>query len=168
VLAVRRGLVGRSTRSLATWVLRLSQRLFHRPQGDPEAIAYAAMERVRAVHLSKRALASASGWALANWMLDLACLVFAFLAVRAELPWPGILLAYGAGQLAANLPVTPGGLGVVEGSLTVALVFYGGAEIATVAAVLLYRIVSFWFLLAIGWLSALGLRLSGHHDGGPR
>ena len=40
-------------------------------------------------------------------------------AVHAPVPWRGILLAYGAGQLAVNLPVTPGGLGVVEGSLTV-------------------------------------------------
>jgi len=36
--------------------------------------------------------------------------------------WKGLLLAYGAGQLAADLPITPGGLGVVEGSLTIALV----------------------------------------------
>ena len=48
------------------------------------------------------------------------------------------------GSCAANLPITPGGLGVVEGSLTIALVQFGGAEVSTVAAVLLYRILSFW------------------------
>ena len=74
-------------------------------------------------------------------------------------PWRGLLLAYGAGQLAANLPVTLGGLGVVEGSLTIALVFYGGDQEATVAAVLLYRIISFWMMLAIGWTAALVIRL---------
>jgi uncharacterized protein (TIRG00374 family) len=73
------------------------------------------------------------------------------------------LLAYGAGQLAANLPVTLGGLGVVEGSLTVALVFYGGAQEATVAAVLLYRIISFWMMLVIGWTAAVVIRIRAPH-----
>src|ERR1019366_2633209 len=63
------------------------------------------------------------------------------------------LLAYGAGQLASNLPITPGGLGVVEGSLTVALVAYGGVEASTVAAVILYRIISFWGFLPVGWMT---------------
>jgi uncharacterized membrane protein YbhN (UPF0104 family) len=42
-------------------------------------------------------------------------------------------------------------LGVVEGSLTVALVAYGGAETSTVAAVFLYRLISFWGELPVGW-----------------
>ncbi len=67
------------------------------------------------------------------------------------MPWQGLLLAYGAGQLAANLPITPGGLGVVEGSLAIALVAYGNSEASTVAAVLLYRVVSFWAMLPLGW-----------------
>jgi uncharacterized protein (TIRG00374 family) len=61
-------------------------------------------------------------------------------------------LAYAAGQLAANLPITPGGLGVVEGSLTIALVAYGGGQASTVAAVLVYRLISFWALLPPGWV----------------
>ena len=75
-----------------------------------------------------------------------------FLAIDAPIPWKGLLLAYGAGQLAATLPITPGGLGVVEGSITVALVAFGGAEASTAYAVLLYRLISFWFILVIGWL----------------
>ena len=67
------------------------------------------------------------------------------------MPWKGLLLAYGAGQLAANLPITPGGLGVVEGSLTIALVAFGGAEASTVAGVLVYRLFNFWLLLPVGW-----------------
>src|SRR5205807_6514352 len=158
VLAVRRGLVGGPARRAAVWLVRASQRLFHRPHGDAEAVAYLAWERLQAVSLSKGTLISAAGWAMANWLLDLTCLFLSFVAVRSEVPWRGLLLAYGAGQLAANLPITPGGLGVVEGSLTVGLVFYGGAQVSTVAAVLLYRIVSFWAMLPLGWGSWLVLR----------
>ena len=82
---------------------------------------------------------------------------FSYLAVGAAVPWRGLLLAYGAGQLAANLPITPGGLGVVEGSLVIALVAFGGGHVSTVAAVLLYRIVSFWGYLPVGWLAWAGL-----------
>jgi hypothetical protein len=93
------------------------------------------------------------GWGLANWVLDCSCLALSFLAIGAGIPWRGLLLAYGAGQLAANLPITPGGLGVVEGSLTIALVTFGGAESSTVAAVFLYRILSFWAELPVGWVT---------------
>jgi hypothetical protein len=41
---------------------------------------------------------------------------------------------------------------VVEGSITVALVAFGGAETSTAYAVLLYRLISFWMILVIGWL----------------
>ena len=99
------------------------------------------------------ALAAAFG----NWAFDCGCLACGFVATGGSVPWRGLLLAYGAGQLAANLPITPGGLGVVEGSLTVALVAFGGAELSTVAAVLVYRIVSFWGFLPVGWLSWAGL-----------
>ena len=33
-----------------------------------------------------------------------------------------------------------------------ALVAFGGAETSTAYAVLLYRIISFWFILLVGWL----------------
>jgi uncharacterized protein (TIRG00374 family) len=95
------------------------------------------------------------GWC--NWLGDMACLTLAFMAVGAGVPWRGLLLAYGAGQLAAVLPFTPGGLGVVEGSLTVALVTFGGAKTSTVAAVLLYRLISFWLVVVTGWGTWAGL-----------
>jgi putative heme transporter len=133
--------------------LALFQRLFHRPKGDPHQLINDLLERMAAVTPSRTDWLAALGMAMANWMLDVACLVVAFLAVGANVPWRALLLAYGAAQLAANLPITPGGLGVVEGSLTIALVAYGGGRDSTVAAVLLYRLISFWALLPIGWIA---------------
>jgi uncharacterized protein (TIRG00374 family) len=90
-------------------------------------------------------------YALALWVFDCAALATSFLAVGAGVPWRGLLLTYGASQLAVNLPVTPGGLGVVEGTITIALVAFGGAERSIVPAVLCYRLVSFWGFLPVGW-----------------
>jgi len=39
----------------------------------------------------------------------------------------------------------------VEGSITIALVAFGGAQSTTVDAVLVYRLVSFWLVLVVGW-----------------
>jgi len=132
--------------------LRLAQRVFHKPAGDPERLIEHAISRMEAITPTRADWAISLGYAMANWALDACCLVAAFLAVGAEVPWRPLLLAYGAAQLAANLPITPGGLGVVEGSLTIALVAYGGGESATVAAVLLYRLMSFWALLPVGYI----------------
>jgi putative heme transporter len=132
-------------------VVRLSRRLTGRPRDKVAARIDGIMVRLRVVHLSPGQVAGVLWWGLANWVLDCSCLALSFLAVGAGVPWKGLLLAYGAGQLAANLPITPGGLGVVEGSLTIAIVAFGGATTSTVLAVLLYRVISFWLTLPLGW-----------------
>ena len=151
----------------ATPVLQLSQRVFGWPKGDARAAMAQAMARMESVAPSHRDWLVSSSMALANWVFDLVCLATAFLAVHSEVPWRGLVLAYGAAQLAANLPVTPGGLGVVEGSLTIALVAYGGAEASTVAAVLLYRLISYWALLPAGWLAWGAISWQTRRRAGP-
>jgi uncharacterized protein (TIRG00374 family) len=139
------------------WMLTFSHRLIGFPRRPEENILSAIADTMSHVNLRRRDLADVLSWSVANWALDCACLAFAFLAVGAGVPWRGLLLAYGAGQLAANLPITPGGLGVVEGSLVIALVAFGGGQVSTVAAVLLYRILSFWAYLPVGWSVWAGL-----------
>jgi hypothetical protein len=131
--------------------LRLVQRVLKRPAGDPHGLVEEFIRRMNSISPSKTDWIMAAAFALGNWALDVTCLISAFMAVGAPVPWRALLLAYAAAQLAANLPVTPGGLGVVEGSLIIGLVAFGGGQESTVAAVLLYRLLSFWALLPIGW-----------------
>jgi hypothetical protein len=72
-------------------------------------------------------------------------------AIHGHIPWHGILVAYGLAQVLASVPITPGGLGVVEGGLTAVLVAYGMPTNEALASVLLYRAVSFWGLVPVGW-----------------
>jgi len=125
------------------------------------------VERVETVRPPLRDWLVSATFALCNWAADCLCLVAAFEAVGSAVPWRGLLVAYGAAQVAANVPITPGGLGVVEGSLTVALVAYGGSTEGSVAAVLLYRIVSFWAAVPAGWAAWLGLQVHGRRRGPP-
>jgi hypothetical protein len=71
-----------------------------------------------------------------------------------------VLVAYALTQIAASFPITPGGLGVVEGSLAALLVAYGMPVDRAVAATLLYRLVSFWALVPVGWAVWSGIELS--------
>jgi uncharacterized membrane protein YbhN (UPF0104 family) len=142
-------------------MLRLTQRVVRRPRGDADHLVRHWLDQLGLIHPNRRDWALALLLATANWLLDIACLALAFHAVGASVPWHGLLIAYGAGQLASLLPITPGGLGLVEGSLTVALVAFGGVEASAVAAVLVYRVVSFWLVLPVGWGSWAMIGLSG-------
>jgi putative heme transporter len=142
----------RPLRAVVTATMRASVSVFGRPRGDTAAQVERIMDWMTAVRLGWTQVGRIVTWGTINWLLDCACFALMFVAIDEPIPWKGLLLAYGAGQLAATLPFTPGGLGVVEGSITVALVAFGGAESTTVDAVLLYRVISFWFILAIGWL----------------
>jgi len=136
---------------VVTGTVRTSKRWFRWPRDDVGARIDSIVIRLTTVSLTAKGLCVVAGWGVANWILDCGCLALSFVALGVGVPWKGLLLAYGAGQLAANLPITPGGLGVVEGSLTIALVAFGGSETSTVAAVVLYRILSFWIELPVGW-----------------
>ena len=142
----------RPLRAVVTGTVRASVRLTGRPRGDTAASIEQAMAWMTAVRLSWGQVGRIVWWGTANWLFDCAAFALMFVALDAPIPWKGLLLAYGAGQLAATLPITPGGLGVVEGSITLALVAFGGAEASTAYAVLLYRVISFWFILVLGWL----------------
>jgi uncharacterized protein (TIRG00374 family) len=140
--------------------IRLVQRLVHRPSGAAEEVVDRFLVHLAAVVPTGGQWARAWLAGVCNWVADCSCLAIAYAAIGVTPPWQGLLLAYCAAQLATNLPITPGGLGVVEGSLTVALTQFGGGQATTVAAVILYRLISFWSPIPIGALSYVGLRLS--------
>ncbi len=135
-----------------TGVVGASHAIVGRPRGDTTVHIQRIIGSVTSVRVDVRQGVSIVLWGTANWLFDCACFAMMFLAVHATIPWKGLLLAYGAGQLAASLPITPGGLGAVEGSITIALVAFGGAHTTTVDAVLMYRLISFWLVLVLGWV----------------
>lgn len=116
-------------------------------------------ERLEAVHLSPLRWAEVLGLALLNWLYDCAVLVCAMLALHVGVPWRGIFVIYGLTQIAAALPITPGGLVVVEGSLAGLLTAYGVHTEAALATVVVYRIVSFWGIVPLGWAVWVALDL---------
>jgi putative heme transporter len=64
-------------------------------------------------------------------------------------------------RIITTVPLTPGGLGIVELGLTGALVTFGGHEAKVVAAVLLYRVLTYVPPIAIGGVCLLVWRRLG-------
>lgn len=89
--------------------------------------------------------------ALLNWMFDCLVVVAALLALGIRVPWDAILVIYALTQITASFPITPGGLGIVDGSLAALLSAYGVALSPAIAVVLLYRLLTFWVLVPFGW-----------------
>jgi uncharacterized protein (TIRG00374 family) len=92
----------------------------------------------------------ASAAAVGRWVFDLLALATAIQAVGAHPRFSLVLLAYVAAQLLAQIPVTPGGLGVVEAGLTATLALAGVRGGDAAVAVLAYRLVSYWLMLPAG------------------
>jgi len=66
-----------------------------------------------------------------------------------------------AGAGATSLGLTPGGLGVVELTLTAGLVAAGLDGLHALAEVLLSRLVSLWLATAAGWAALASLTAGG-------
>jgi uncharacterized protein (TIRG00374 family) len=111
------------------------------------------LTRMREIPLGARSTAEIVALAATFWFADFCCLLCGFGAVHAPVPWAGVLLAYGAAQVVGSLPIVPGGIGIIEGSLAVILMQYGAGRVSALSAALLYRLVSFWLLTVIGWIT---------------
>jgi uncharacterized protein (TIRG00374 family) len=67
-------------------------------------------------------------------------------------------------RIITTIPVTPGGLGVVELGLTGALVSFGGTRVDVVASVLIYRVLTYVPPIAFGGICLLIWRRIGGND----
>jgi uncharacterized protein (TIRG00374 family) len=126
------------------------------------------LERMHEIPLSNAAAVGLVVMATALWLMDFVILLCCFGAVHATIPWSGVLLAFGVSQIVASLPLIPGGLGIVEGSLAVILVAYGAKQVPALAVVLVYRLLTFWLVIIVGWISIAVIewrvRRSGNRD----
>jgi pimeloyl-ACP methyl ester carboxylesterase/uncharacterized membrane protein YbhN (UPF0104 family) len=142
----------------AAWALQQGSRMLRRPGTEPRQIIRAWAQRLGSLQLPRSGWAIVTGLAVANWLADAAVLAVSIRATGAAVPWHDLLLVYGSGIVAQSLNVTPGGLGVTEGTLSLALVATGLGTSQALAAVLLYRLASFWLVALAGWLVLLWLR----------
>jgi putative heme transporter len=108
--------------------------------------------QLESVSLGRRDLGVAFSWSLFNWIADVACLGFAAYAAGDHASVAGLTVAYAAARAVGTIPLMPGGLLVVEAVLVPGLVSSGMSLPSAISAMLIYRLISWLLLAAIGWV----------------
>lgn len=115
-----------------------------------ESLVRSLVDQVHLLLRSPRAGRRATLWGLGYWGCDAVSLhlgVWAF----GRAPDPGgLLTTYALVSLLALLPVTPGGLGLVEGAAVPLLVSFGSPQDAALLGVLTWRLFGFWLTIPLG------------------
>ncbi|MEV6849168.1 lysylphosphatidylglycerol synthase transmembrane domain-containing protein [Actinoplanes sp. NPDC051411] len=93
-----------------------------------------------------------------NWLTDLLCLAATCRAVGLPVGVTTLAGIYLGVQIVRQVPLTPGGVGVIDTALIAGLTAAGATAATAVAAVLVYRLISCWLLLPLGGVAAVLLR----------
>jgi putative heme transporter len=101
------------------------------------------------------------GYAAVNWLADLGCLAACTHALGLPVNLPALAGIYLGVQIVRQVPLSPGGIGVIETALVAGLTASGATAITAAAAVLLYRLLSCWLLIPLGGAAAVVLRRPG-------
>ena len=79
----------------------------------------------------------------------------------AEVPVATAAAVYLAGAAVATAAPTPGGIGATEAALVAGYTAVGVEASVAFAAVLLFRLITFWLPILPGWLALVTLQRSG-------
>lgn len=82
-------------------------------------------------------------------------------AVGAPLALPTVVVVFLAGTVVGSAAPTPGGIGAVEAAMTAALTTVAVSTASALPAVLLFRLVTFWVPVPLGWAAFTVLERRG-------
>ncbi|MFQ6057445.1 MAG: lysylphosphatidylglycerol synthase transmembrane domain-containing protein [Anaerolineae bacterium] len=91
-------------------------------------------------------------YTLLAWLAESGRFLFVLLSLGLVLSPPAIVFIALGGALLTTLPLTPGGLGFVEGGIATALVLYGMNKELAVSVAVLDRTISYVSLIVIGFI----------------
>ena len=152
-------LLSRGQRRADSWIMRLAERLPFLNAATVDRLLQSVAERITILIKNRVVLRRSLLLAACNWFLDAMSLwVFVWAFGHAMNPID-LLVAYGLANILAVIPLTPGGLGVIEGVLIPTLVGFHVPKGIAVFAVLAYRLVNFWLPIPIGGAAYLSLRI---------
>ena len=124
-----------------------------------ESVIQEASKALTTLARDKRVLVWALTWASLNWLLDAASL-WCFVAAFGGLVNPiELFAAYGIANVAGALPITPGGLGVVDSVAPLLLVGFGVTRSVATLGVIAWRLVNFWLPIPAGAASYVSLKV---------
>jgi uncharacterized protein (TIRG00374 family) len=97
-------------------------------------------------------------WAALNWLFDAASLWCFLLALGRFVDPVELFAAYGIANVLAVIPITPGGLGLIDASAPALLVSFGVTKNIATLGVIGWRLVNFWLPIPVGAGAYVSLR----------
>jgi uncharacterized membrane protein YbhN (UPF0104 family) len=111
------------------------------------------LPRLLEIAQQPRKLAEGVGGALLLTLAYILCLAACVKAFHGSAAFAGIAVVYLTGSALGSIIPTPGGIGAVEAALTAGLVATGLHGTEAASAVLLFRLLTFWFPVPVGWVA---------------
>ncbi len=111
------------------------------------------LPRLLEVLQQPRKLAQGIGGALLLTASYILCLSVCVQAVGGRIPLTSVAVVYLTGSALGSVVPTPGGLGAVEAALSAGLTATGMSAATAVSAVLLFRMLTFWLPVPLGWVA---------------
>ena len=140
-----------SIEAAGTWVLTRVNRVSGKPADTGFGLFDRVLAQLEAVELARRDAVAAIAWSAVHRVFDVACLGLACWAVGGSPSLAGLCIAFAAAKAVGSVPLAPGGLGFVDGTLIATLTAAGLTAPQSLAAVFVYRAVSFGFVALTGW-----------------
>jgi len=129
------------------------------PHDAVTAAVHTVAERLRELGADRDTLIRAASWAAANWLLDAGSLWVFVAAFGYRVSIVALLVAFGLANVLAAIPITPGGLGVIEAVLTSTLVGFGTPSTVAILGVAAYRLLNFWLPIPLGAMAYVSLKV---------
>lgn len=115
-------------------------------------------ERLRELVDDPELLRHLAIWATSSWLLDAASLWVFLRAFGVEVRVDSLLVSFCVANISTAIPITPGGLGVLDATLVAMLALFGYGDAAGLA-VPMYRLAQYWLPIPLGALAYVSVRM---------
>jgi uncharacterized protein (TIRG00374 family) len=129
------------------WIGRTAHRVLRRfaPGRTPELVRFWRYQHnldrgIEFLLSRKRGMIAPTAWITFDWVLTSGILWAAFRGVSHPLPWGLVMVGFGVGLFFSLVSFVPGGLGIMEGSMSAVFVSLGVPLQKAVVAVLIFRL----------------------------
>ncbi len=148
----------RGHQSAERWVRNLASKVKWLNEDRLGELVRRLARRLEELLSDRKLLRQLVGWAMLNWLLDAAALWVFLRAFHVSVRPDTLLVAFCLANVAAAIPITPGGLGVVELTLVTVLGLGGVPAAVAWLGVTAYRIVQLVLPIPVGAVCYASLR----------
>lgn len=113
-------------------------------------------QQLESIVNDRRLVSRASALASLNWLIDAASLWMFLRAFGVSLSPVGLIVAFGIANVLAAIPVSPGGIGIVEWAYLSILVTFGAGFDEAAVAVAVYRVAQLGLPVVLGVVASAG------------